>query len=154
MNERALNESKKERIRLQRKIKKAVGLERQKLSATLEANKIHIEWLQIFEQFAKARGIDFEFLVIYADQFNSGFRKPEFGDIEIIFPELKSPCKFKEVSNILTSQDSKAEKFFFIYYNRKSKTELPISDLIQKMLEVADKMLNLENRNAIEQRLK
>lgn len=154
INETALSVSKKERGRLQRKIKKAIGLEQEKLSATLEANKIHIEWLQIFEQFAKAREIDFEFLVIYADQFNSGFRKPEFGDIEIVFPELKYPCKFREVSNILTSQDSKAEKFFFIYYNRKNRKELPISDLIQKMLEVANKMLNLEDKNTIEQRLK
>lgn len=154
INETALNVSKKERDRLQRKIKKAMGLEQQKLLATLEANKIHIEWIRIFEQFAKARDIDFEFLVIYADQFISGFRKPEFGDIEIIFPELKGPCKFKEISNILTSKDSKAEKFFFIYYNRKDKRELPISDLIQKMLEVANKMLSLEDRNVIGQRLK
>lgn len=154
INETALNVSKKERNRLQRKIKKAMGLEQQKLLATLEANTIHIEWIRIFEQFAKARNIDFDFLVIYADQFISGFRKPEFGDIEIVFPELKDPCKFKEISNILTSKDSKAEKFFFIYYNRKDKRELSISDLIQKMLEVANKMLSLEDRNVIEQRLK
>lgn len=154
INKTALNVSKKEREQLQRKIKKAEGLEQQKLLATLEANKIHIEWIRIFEQFAKARDIDFEFLVIYADQFISGFRKPEFGDIEIIFPELKDPCKFKEISNILTSKDNKAEKFFFIYYNRKEKRDLPISDLIQKMLEVANKMLSLEDRNVIVQRLK
>lgn len=155
IDEKALQIIQKERKSLQRKIKNTTGAEKERLSATLEANMLHIEWMKIFEKFAREKDIDFEFLIIYTKQFNSSFRKPEFGDIEIIFPELKSPCKFSEVSNVLTSGRSKAEKFFFIYYNRKEKDkELPISELIQQMLEFANKVLSLENKNAIAERLK
>ena len=77
-------------------------------------------------------------MIIYADQFNSGFRKQEFGNIEIVFPELQRPCAFQSVSNVLTSEKSKREKFFFIYYTRKNVNETPsIINLIKDMLSLS-----------------
>ncbi len=80
----------------------------------------------------------FEFLIIYTNQFNSGFRKQEFGDIEIVFPELKEPCKFKDVSNVLMTEKSKCEKFFFIYYNREENSDFSITHLVKDMLTFAN----------------
>lgn len=77
-------------------------------------------------------------MIIYADQFNSGFRKQEFCNIEIVFPELQHPCAFKSVSNVLTSEKSKGERFFFLYYTKKKDGEvLSIMDLVNDMLSLS-----------------
>lgn len=118
-------------------MKSADEVEKEKWQATLDNNEVHIKWLKIFEKFAQKNcdKLDFDFLIIYADQFNSGFRKQEFGNIEIVFPELQHPCTFKSVSNVLTSEKSKGEKFFFIYYTRKKEGEvLSIMDLVNDLL--------------------
>lgn len=84
----------------------------------------------------------FEFLIIYTNQFNSGFRKQEFGNIKILFPELKNPCEFGDVSNVLKSEKSKGEKFFFLYYDREGKNkEISITKLVERMLTLAGQFL-------------
>ena len=119
--------------------KSLCGIELAKNKATLEIRKKHLKWMEILEEFSLQEDIDFNFLIIYANQFNSGFRKQEFGDIEMIFPELKVPCKFSEVTNVLTSQKSKGEKFFFLYYARKYPGQnVRIAKLIKEMLQYAN----------------
>lgn len=144
INKAALTASDKEIQRIKRKMKDTTGEELERFQATLAANNVHIKWLKVFEKFAKKNKdkLDFDFLIIFTNQFNSGFRKREFSNIEIIFPELKRPCKFKEVSNILTSEKSKGENFFFIYYNRKISGVSPsITDLIYDMFSLSTNML-------------
>lgn len=111
------------------------GIEKEKNKASLEVKSRHVKWMQILKTFADSQNIDFDFQIIYTNQFNSGFRKQEFGNIELIFSELKNPCKFEEVSTVLTSQKSKGEKFFYLYYNRKNMEQnLKINELITQML--------------------
>ncbi len=76
-------------------------------------------WINVFESFAEQNKeeLDFEFLILYVDQFNSGFRKQEFENLEIIFPELRKPCRFREVTNVLKAEKSKGEKYFYIFYS-------------------------------------
>lgn len=122
-------------------MEQAEGLEREKYKVSLEIKSRHVEWMKILEKFAANQEIDFDFQIIYTNQFNSGFRKQEFGNIELIFPELKNPCKFEEVSAILTSQASKGEKFFYLYYKRNdAKQKIKINDLITQMLIYASKI--------------
>ena len=56
----------------------------------LEKRLHQIEIIEALQRFAGKQEpkIDFEFVIISADQFNSGFRKPEFSKIDMIFPEL------------------------------------------------------------------
>ena len=116
-------------------MEQAEGLEKEMYRASLKVKSRHVKWMEILETFATSQGIDFDFQIIYTNQFNSGFRKQEFGSIELIFPELKQPCKFEEVSAVLTSQKSKGEKFFYLYYQRKdSKQKIKINELITQML--------------------
>lgn len=116
-------------------MEQAEGFARERYKASLEIKNRHVKWMKILEEFAANQGIDFDFQIIYTNQFNSGFRKQEFGNIELIFPELKNPCKFEEVSTILTSQKSKGEKFFYLYYKRKDeKQTIKINELITQML--------------------
>ena len=56
--------------------------------------------------------------------------------------ELKNPCKFGEVSNVLKLEKSKGEKFFFLYYNREEKQkEISITKLVERMLMLASQLL-------------
>lgn len=108
-----------------------------------ETKEYHLQWVRMFEKFSKDQKIDFEFLFIPADQFNSGFRKPEFSNIEVVFPELKNPCKLNAVSNVLKAGESKREKFFFLFYKRKKvKQEVKITDLITEMISLANQKRN------------
>ena len=74
------------------------------------------KWLNCFKNYADHEHINFSFVIIEASQFNSGFGKLAFDNIKIKFPLRKSPCCFKEVTNSLSAQKSKREKFFYIYY--------------------------------------
>lgn len=116
---------------------RSASLESAKLEAAIEENQRHIRWMEIFRSFSNQEHIPFDFLVIYANQFNSGFRKQEFGNIELVFPELKVPCRFGDVSNVLTAEKSKGEKFFFLYYSRTEDKKIKIGKLIRDMLKLA-----------------
>lgn len=95
--------------------------------------------MEIWENFAKEADVDFDFLIIHADQFNSNFRKQELGNLKIELPELHIPCKFEDVSNVLTAQKSKGEKFFFVHYTRKYEgQQISIGNLRRQMLSFAN----------------
>lgn len=149
INQQALDAVLEETSKIEKSISDAADEERKRLEGTLLANQTHIKWIKVFEEFAEKNQdkLDFDFLILYADQFNSGFRKQEFENLEIIFPELRRPCRFKEVTNVLRAEKSKGEKFFFIFYNRKKEKELlSIKGLI-------DNLLTLSTNASVEKRL-
>lgn len=118
------------------------GDELEKSRAAAESKSIHIKWMEILEKFAKDQDIKFEFLIIYTEQFNSGFRKQEFENVKFIFPEVRVPCKLGDVSNVLKAQESRAEKFFFLYYTRKKPgQQVEIASLVREMLMLANQLL-------------
>ena len=124
-------------------------VEKQKLQISIATRKQHVRFMEIWENFAKEVDVDFDFLIIHADQFNSNFRKQELGNLKIILPELHIPCKFDEVSNVLTAQKSKGEKFFFVYYTRKYVgQQISISNLRKQMLSFANEVnVDKDSRN-------
>lgn len=149
INRQALNAVLDETKKIENSINSAVDEERERLVVTLQVNQTHIKWIKVFEEFAEQNKekLDFEFLILYVDQFNSGFRKQEFENLEIIFPELRKPCKFREVTNVLRAEKSKGERFFYIFYNRKETEELlSIAGLI-------DSLLTLSTNASVEKRL-
>ncbi len=149
INRQALNAVLEETKKIEKSISNADDKERKRLEGTLRANQTHIKWINVFESFAEQNKeeLDFEFLILYVDQFNSGFRKQEFENLEIIFPELRKPCRFREVTNVLKAEKSKGEKYFYIFYNRKkAKETLSIAGLI-------DSLLTLSTNASVERRL-
>lgn len=149
INRKALDAVLEETEKIENNICDADGEERKRLEGTLQTNQTHIKWIKVFEKFAEENKeeLDFEFLILYVNQFNSGFRKQEFENLEIIFPELRKPCKFKEVTNVLKAEKSKGEKFFYIFYNRKkAKETLSIAGLV-------DSLLTLSTNASVEKRL-
>lgn len=144
INIKALNACRAEVEELKQKQNKwdSESLEQKKIQAALAVKENHIKWIEIFDAFAAKQQIKFDFLIVYTDQFNSGFRKQEFGNIRIQFPELKNPCRFETVSNVLKSEKSKGEKFFFLYYTREPGIrDVNIADLVKEMLNLANNIL-------------
>lgn len=110
----------------------------EKLHMSLQKRKHQIEIMEALSNFADRESIDFDFVIISAKQFNSGFGKPEFAKISMIFPELSDPCEFGAVTNVLKASESIGENFFYLYYTRKHlKRELHISQLIEDFLNIA-----------------
>lgn len=115
----------------------------------METKEYHLKWIRLLQKYAQNQEIDFDFLFLSADQFNSGFRKPEFNNIEVVFPELRDPCKFSAVSNVLKAGESKRKKFFFLFYNRKeNQQEIRITELITDMISLANEKMNREKMQA------
>lgn len=96
---------------------------REKLKKQLITKEKHLKWLSCFEDFAAKQGLDFDFLIIKSNQFNSGFMKLEFENIEIAFPGLKRSCNFKKVTNALSASKSERDKFYYLFVRRKSRTQ-------------------------------
>ena len=76
------------------------------------------EWIMVFKEFAEQQGIEFDFVILKQDQFNSGFAKAKFSELKIKFPELENACRFEDVTNVLTAKKSLREKFFYVFYRR------------------------------------
>lgn len=91
--------------------------------------KRNLTWLEALKQFADDQNIDFDFVILKASQFNSGFAKEAFEKIQIEFNSLKEPCYFEKVTNTLKAEKSSREKFFYLFYRRTGETEVNLRKL-------------------------
>jgi hypothetical protein len=80
------------------------------------------EWLTAFKDFADKENIKFDFVILEANQFNSGFSKNALGEIKIHFPTLKNACNLGDVANILKADKSHRKFFYYIFYRRDDNT--------------------------------
>lgn len=93
------------------------------IDAMVSEKNRHLRWLEALKEFADDQKIDFDFVILKANQFNSGFAKESFAKIQIEFDSLKKPCYFEKVTNTLKAQKSSREKFFYLFYRRIDKGE-------------------------------
>ena len=73
-----------------------------------------ITLLELLETFAKEQGIPFEFVTISANQFNTGFNKKDFKEINVYFPNLNSVSYLKDVINLFDAEQPRSN-FFYLY---------------------------------------
>lgn len=100
----------------------------------LQIKRRHLKWLKALQSFAQDQNLDFDFLIIKANQFNSGFGKLAFENIEIDFPGLKAPCNFKKVTNALSAQKSDRDKFYYLFVRRKNgRVPIDVSSLALRL---------------------
>lgn len=139
INEQALAACESDAQQLQNLIQKEKDtLQKEMDKETFRKRKHQIKFVKILKSFAEEESIDFDFNIILAKQFSSGFGKQEFSKIKMVFPELSVPCKFGEVSNALTSLESKGEKFFYLFYKRKNeKQAVSLTTLVEELLTLA-----------------
>lgn len=78
-------------------------------------------WAQCLEKIAADLGIPFDFVIISANKFKSGFLKQDLEKIRIVFPTLDVNAYIKDVSTILTSQEGR-DSFFYLFYRKREQT--------------------------------
>lgn len=112
-----------------------------KYQESLEKKEWYRKWISAFKEFANEEGIDFNFVVLKQDQFNSGFAKEKFSELRIEFPELKNLSKFEQVTNVLTSKRSLRKVFFYVFYKRKDESDYRVNvlNLVDKLNQLAKK---------------
>lgn len=103
----------------------------------LQQKKKMREWIMAFKEFAKEQEIAFNFVMIQANQFNSGFSKQGFEELEIVFPNMNKPVYFKTVTNVLTANKSAGNRFFYLFFDRKEKQKINIFCLVDKLNKLA-----------------
>lgn len=135
INEEALN-SVKEDIKISKSLLKNITDNKLKsrLSVQIKQKQKHLKWLECLKKFAKNQKIKFDFLIIKANQFNSGFSKLAFDDIEIHFSDLQCTSKFKDINNTLSSAKSMREKFFYIFYYRTTSKRISVTQLSKDIM--------------------
>lgn len=103
------------------KLREKLTENKDKIEANIIEKKKHLKWLKAFKEFAEGQNIAYDFLILRANQFNSGFAKEAFEKIQIEFTTLKDPCYFGKVTNTLKAEKSGREKFFYLFYRREQK---------------------------------
>ncbi|MEG1972006.1 MAG: hypothetical protein RR315_02515, partial [Oscillospiraceae bacterium] len=93
------------------------------LNNQLALKKKHLKWVLCLKNFAKKEKIEFDFVIIKANQFNSGFGKLALENIQIEFPALKKPCNFKKVTNPLSTIKSERNKFYYLFFKGAKKSK-------------------------------
>lgn len=91
---------------------------KENIQVMISEKRRHLKWLEALKTFAENQKIAFDFVILKANQFNSGFAKDSFAKIKIEFNTLKKPCYFEEVTNTLKAERSSREKFFYLFYRR------------------------------------
>lgn len=122
---------------------KAETYEKKQLEYSLRIKENQKKLVEIFEKFSINSGIPFEHVIIFADQFNSGFKKSEFGNMNFILPTTDTPCKFMDISNVLKQEDSVGEKFFFIFCDRSENDIMPeFSSFVERLVRLVGYVLS------------
>ena len=80
-------------------------------------NKIK-KWINCLREIASENDMLFDFVIIGASKFKSGFLKQDLEKILIVFPSLGSCHSIKDVSTILTSEKTR-DSFFYLFYKSK-----------------------------------
>ena len=121
--------------------------------AALKKKQKQKELIEIFKSFSGKQGIPFDYLILYADYFNSSFKKTEFGDLKFKFPMLNGLCRFEDVSNVLRQLDSKGDKFFYIFHSKGDKEIIRFGELIKELIAFAGSHWSQENAETVGNRI-
>lgn len=122
INETALDECIKD-IENSKKLLEATTVSKENIESTIVDKEKHLQWLKALKAFAGEQKIDFDFVILKANRFNSGFAKDDFAKIQIEFDTLQKPCFFEKVTNTLKAERSSREKFFYLFYRRTNKED-------------------------------
>lgn len=137
INQVALDQC-KEDLKAIKKLAENTPQSKSKFEVSIRQKEKYVKWLEIFKEFADEHNVKFDFVIIRANQFNSGFAKEEFGKISIGFDTLNNLCEFKDVTNVLKAEKSSREKFFYLYYRKNDECDnIDVNSLALSMGKIA-----------------
>ena len=94
--------------------------------------KITIDLLEMLKGFAKEHGIPFEFVTISAKQFNTGFNKLDFKEINVYFPNLEQVSYLKDTIHLFGAEEA-TSNFFYLYAKIQIRESDVIYDLVHRL---------------------
>ena len=137
IKEETLNACKKD-IEEAEKFKEMTPENKINMERTIAEKRKHMQWMQVFQEFAVEQNIPFNFVILKENQFNSGFAKEAFTKIQILFDFGQKPCYFGKVTNALKADKSSGEKFFYLFYKRENKEKkVDLKELAVKLGTIA-----------------
>lgn len=89
------------------------------VSNHLKTVQAHLKVLECMEEIAARSKVDFDLLILNAEQFNSGFMKEEFAQLPILFPDRSHIDMFGKIVNTMSAERTEKDKFFYLFYRRK-----------------------------------
>lgn len=89
------------------------------VSNHLKTVQAHLKALECMEEIATRSKVDFDLLILNAEQFNSGFMKEEFAQLPILFPDRSHIDMFGKIVNTMSAERTEKDKFFYLFYRRK-----------------------------------
>lgn len=92
-----------------------------------------IDLLGLLENFANEQGIPFEFVTISANQFNTGFNKKDFKEINVYFPNLNNVSFLKDAINLFDAEQPRSN-FFYLYAKMENRDYQAISNLVKRLI--------------------
>ncbi len=95
-----------------------------------------IALLELLENFANEQGIPFEFVTISANQFNTGFNKKDFKEINVYFPNLNNVSFLKDAINLFDAEQPRSN-FFYLYAKMENRDYQAISNLVKRLIRFA-----------------
>ena len=71
------------------------------------------------QSYAKEKNLECSFVILMASQFNSGFGKADFSEINVVFKtkEGEKIAKFGEIVSSLKAKNRDRDSFFYLFYN-------------------------------------
>lgn len=83
--------------------------------------------IKAFENLANVMGIPFDFVIIKANRFQTGFAKDSLQEMLIDFECFEKPRALKLVTNLLKSLSDEEKNFYYLYYKRDNPTSANLS---------------------------
>jgi len=89
-------------------------------STMISRYEIIQKWFVCFENIHKSQSIDFDFVIIHANNFSSGFLKADLGNTIIHFPRFGREYTLSKLISLLSSRQGGylRDKFFYVYYRK------------------------------------
>lgn len=88
-------------------------------SENIKGIEANLKWFYILKKYANDNNIKFDFVIIMADIFRSGFSKKALEEILIYFPEFKKVNYLKDVTSLFQLKETR-DNYFYIFYKRKN----------------------------------
>lgn len=99
---------------------------------SVELNKT-IEFLTIIEKYSIENNIPFDYVLVSAKQFNTGFNKDEFKSIKVRFSD--NEIKTLESVIYLFSAQKPSDNFFYLFLDKDSKDKVDVSKLTFRIVD-------------------
>lgn len=78
-----------------------------------------LKWIEAFKTISKDASLKyFDFLIVPASKFESGFKKHDLSEMPIYFPECRRIYALKELINLFSLKEEERKKYFYVYYKR------------------------------------